>query len=106
MITAVVLIIVLVFMVWPESQIKLELQMRQRLPRLYLLTFRSIRALSPRHEKPFSGPFATEATAVITRPRLFLRFRSRRGLRPAPSWELRLTVIRGEFSGWSLSLFS
>ncbi len=42
MITAVVLIIVLVFMVWPESQIKLELQMRQRLPRLYLLTFRSI----------------------------------------------------------------
>ena len=30
-------------MIWPESQVKLELQMRQRLPRLYLLTFRSIK---------------------------------------------------------------
>jgi hypothetical protein len=30
-------------MIWPESQVKFELQMRQRLPRLYLLTFRSIK---------------------------------------------------------------
>jgi len=30
-------------MIWPESQIKVELQMRQRLPRLYLLTFHSIK---------------------------------------------------------------
>lgn len=43
MITAVVLIFVLVFIIWPEAQVKLELQMRQRLPKLYLLTFRSIR---------------------------------------------------------------
>jgi hypothetical protein len=43
MITAVVLIFVLVFVIWPESQVKLELQMRERLPRLYLLTFRSIK---------------------------------------------------------------
>jgi hypothetical protein len=42
-ITTVVLIFVLVFMIWPESQVKLELQMRQRLPRLYLLTVRSIK---------------------------------------------------------------
>jgi len=42
-ITAVLLIFILVFMIWPESQIKVELQMRQRLPRLYLLTFHSIK---------------------------------------------------------------
>jgi hypothetical protein len=42
-ITAVVLIFVLVFLIWPESQAKLELQLRQRLPRLYLLTFHSIK---------------------------------------------------------------
>ena len=43
MITAVVLIFVLVFMIWPQSQAKLERQIRQRLPRLYLLTFSSIK---------------------------------------------------------------
>jgi hypothetical protein len=42
-ITTVILIFVLVFMIWPESRVKLELQMRQRLPRLYLLTFCSIK---------------------------------------------------------------
>jgi hypothetical protein len=41
-ITTIVLMFLLVFMIWPESQLKLESAFRRRLPRLYFLTFQTV----------------------------------------------------------------
>jgi hypothetical protein len=41
-ITTIVLLFLLVFMIWPESRLKLEISFRRRLPRLYYLTFQTV----------------------------------------------------------------
>jgi hypothetical protein len=52
-ITAIVLIFLLVFMIWPESRRKLELFCRRRLPRLYDLTFQTVHRYHADVEKRF-----------------------------------------------------
>ena len=42
MITSLTLIMLMVFMIWPESKVKLESAMLRRTPRLHVLTFRSV----------------------------------------------------------------
>ena len=53
MITMIVLIFLLVFMIWPESQLKFESVVRRRLPRLYYLTFETVRRYHADVEKRF-----------------------------------------------------
>jgi len=52
-ITAIVLIFLLVFMIWPESQLKLEMAFRRRLPKLYYLTFQTVHRYHADVEKRF-----------------------------------------------------
>jgi hypothetical protein len=52
-ITASVLIFLLVFMIWPESQLKLEMCFRRRLPRLFYLTFQTVHRYHADMEKRF-----------------------------------------------------
>jgi hypothetical protein len=58
MITAVVLIFLLVFLIWPESQLKCEMAFRKRLPRLYHITVQTVHRYHADVEKRF--PPATE----------------------------------------------
>ncbi len=42
MMTSLTLIMLMVFMIWPESKVKLESVMSRKTPRLHILTFRSV----------------------------------------------------------------
>jgi hypothetical protein len=55
-ISSIVLIFLLVFMIWPESQPKLESTLRRRLPRLYSLTFQTVHRYHADVEKRFPPP--------------------------------------------------
>jgi hypothetical protein len=41
-ITTIVLIFLVVFMIWPESQLRFESTLQRRLPKLYYLTFQTV----------------------------------------------------------------
>jgi hypothetical protein len=53
MITAVVFIFLLVFMIWPETQLKFESAVRRRLPRLYYISFHAVRRYHSDIQKRF-----------------------------------------------------
>lgn len=42
MLTSITFIVLLVFMIWPESKVKLESIMMRKTPRLHVVTFRSV----------------------------------------------------------------
>ncbi len=42
MLTSIALVVLLVFMIWPESKVKLESIMKRKTPKLYMITFRSV----------------------------------------------------------------
>jgi hypothetical protein len=52
-ITTIVLTFLLVFMIWPESQLKFESAFRRRLPRLYFLTFQTVHRYHADMDKRF-----------------------------------------------------
>jgi hypothetical protein len=52
-ITAIVLFFLLVFIIWPESQLKLESAFQRRLPRLYFFSFRTVHRYHADVEKRF-----------------------------------------------------
>jgi hypothetical protein len=56
MMTSVVLIFLLVFMIWPDSQPKLESAVRKRLPRLFYLTSHTIQRYHADIENRYSNP--------------------------------------------------